>query len=217
MLLEAFRRAVPNLAVSTDIIVGFPGETEADFQATYDFLAKARYDSAFLFKYSPRPGTKSYEWGDSIPEEEKLRRLQAVIDLQEKISLEKNQKWVGKTVEVLAEGPSKKSNTGNGDSALMSPLRRGTRQDFEKNPAQGVNNGHPTWFGKSPQFKTVVFKPASVADGAFFMSPLLRGTPATGGQGVSIKPGDRVLVKITRATSHTLFGAGMSENVLETK
>ncbi|MGH8005059.1 MAG: MiaB/RimO family radical SAM methylthiotransferase, partial [Limisphaerales bacterium] len=108
-LLSAFRKAVPDLAVSTDIIVGFPGETEADFQATYDYLAQTRYDSAFLFKYSPRPGTKSYEWGDPLPEEEKLRRLQAVIDLQEKISFEKNQSWVGKTVEVLAEGPSKKS------------------------------------------------------------------------------------------------------------
>jgi tRNA-2-methylthio-N6-dimethylallyladenosine synthase len=156
MLLNAFRKSVPNLAVTTDIIVGFPGETEADFQATYDYLAQTCYDSAFLFKYSPRPGTKSFEWGDPIPEEEKLRRLQAVIDLQEKISFEKNQAWVGKTVEVLAEGPSKKS--GNGDG---------------------------TWFGKSPQFKTVVLKPKG-----------------------EIRPGDKIKVPISRVTSHTLFGAG---------
>ncbi len=163
MLLSAFRKAIPNLAVSTDIIVGFPGETEADFQATYDYLAQTRYDSAFLFKYSPRPGTKSFEWGDPIPEEEKLHRLQAVIDLQEKISFEKNQTWVGKTVEVLAESPSKKSGNGNG-----------------------------TWFGKSPQFKTVVFKP-------------------NGG----IRSGNKIPVPISRATSHTLFGAGEGETSSE--
>jgi tRNA-2-methylthio-N6-dimethylallyladenosine synthase len=165
MLLNAFRKSVPDLAVSTDIIVGFPGESEADFQATYDYLAQTRYDSAFLFKYSPRPGTKSHEWGDPIPEEEKLRRLQAVIDLQEKISFEKNQAWVGKTVEVLADGPSKKSGNGNGDG---------------------------TWFGKSPQFKTVVLKP--------------RG---------EIRPGDKILVPISRATSHTLFGASVGVNSSE--
>jgi tRNA-2-methylthio-N6-dimethylallyladenosine synthase len=155
--LDAFRRSVPNLAVSTDIIVGFPGETETDFQATHDYLARARYDSAFLFKYSPRSGTKSYEWGDTLPEEEKLRRLQAVIHLQEKISLEKSQAWVGKTVEVLAEGPSKKSS-----------------------------NGSHTWFGKSPQFKTVVFKPKG-----------------------EIKPGDKIPVSISSVTSHTFFGSGI--------
>lgn len=164
MLLNAFRKSVPDLAVSTDIIVGFPGETEADFQATYDYLAQTRYDSAFLFKYSPRPGTKSHEWGDPIPEEEKLCRLQAVIDLQEKISFEKNQAWIGKTVEVLVEGPSKKSGNGNSDG---------------------------TWFGKSPQFKTVVFRPSNIADGI---------------SNAAIKPGDKISLPISRATSHTLFG-----------
>ncbi len=160
MLLDAFRKAVPDLAVSTDIIVGFPGETEADFQATYDYMSQTRYDSTFLFKYSPRPGTKSHEWGDPIHEEEKLSRLQAVIDLQEKISFEKNQTRVGKTVEVLAEGPSKKSGNGEG-----------------------------TWFGKSPQFKTVVFKP--------------RG---------EICPGTKISLPISRATSHTLFGSSVAES-----
>ncbi len=161
-LISAFRKAIPDLAVSTDIIVGFPEETEVDFQATYDYLVQTRYDSAFLFKYSPRSGTKSYEWGDPTPEEEKLRRLQAVIGLQEKISFAKNQAWVGKTVEVLAEGSSKKPSNGNGGS---------------------------TWFGKSPQFKTTVFKPIG-----------------------KINPGDKILVPISRATSHTLFGAGVVGN-----
>lgn len=200
MLLNAFRKAVPDLALSTDIIVGFPGESEADFQATYDYLAQTRYDSAFLFKYSPRPGTKSFEWGDPIPEDEKLRRLQAVIDLQEKISFEKNQKWVGKTVEVLAEGPSKKSNNSN-DIPIVSPLRRGTRPDFVKNPARGVKNGHPAWFGKSPQFKTVVFEPSNIVGGI---------------SNAAIRPGDKISVPISRATSHTLLGASVGENSAET-
>ncbi len=183
-LLSAFRKTVPDLAVSTDIIVGFPEETEADFQATYDYLAQTRYDSAFLFKYSPRPGTKAYEWENptcgepcrTVPEEEKLRRLQAVIDLQEKISFEKNQSWVGKTVEVLAEGPSKKSSNGNGPAA---------------SPGMVSQSNH-IWFGKSPQFKTVVFK----ANG-------------------EIKPGDKIFVPISRTTSHTLFGAGVSKSTSE--
>jgi tRNA-2-methylthio-N6-dimethylallyladenosine synthase len=175
MLLDAFRKAVPNLATSTDIIVGFPGETEADFQATYDYLAQTRYDSAFLFKYSPRSGTKSYEWGDPLPEEEKLRRLQAVIALQEKISFEKNQAWVGKTVEVLAEGPSKKSNNNSFVGGTYSAAN---------------GNGDQIWFGKSPQFKTVLFKPVS-----------------------AIKPGDKISVPISRVTSHTLFGAGVKNEI----
>jgi tRNA A37 methylthiotransferase MiaB len=197
LLLDSFRRSVPNLAASTDIIVGFPGETESDFQATYDYLAKTRYDSAFLFKYSPRPGTKSYEWGDPLSEEEKLRRLQAVIHLQEKISFEKNQEWVGKTVEILAEGPSRKSSSvdgtaflsplpGKNTAALASsvPLTKGdTRPDLS---GRAGGQSHPVWFGKSPQFKTVVFKPTG-----------------------EIKPGDKISAPISRATSHTLFGAGV--------
>ncbi|MCI0331230.1 MAG: radical SAM protein [candidate division Zixibacteria bacterium] len=185
-LLSAFRKAVPDLAVSTDIIVGFPGETEADFQATYDYLARTRYDSAFLFKYSPRPGTKSYEWGDPLTEEEKLRRLQAVIDLQEKISFEKNQTWIGKTVEVLAEGPSKKSKSpGNGVSPVP-PTKGDARPDLSGRT--GGQSGNTIWFGKSPQFKTVVFKPSG-----------------------KINPGDKISIPISRATSHTLFGADMGE------
>jgi len=208
-LLDAFRRSVPNLAVSTDIIVGFLGETEADFQATYDYLAQTRYDSAFLFKYSPRPGTKSYEWGDSLPEEEKLRRLQTVIALQEKISFEKNQKWVGKTVEVLAEGPSKKS--------INNSLVGGTSSSrAQPRDSAAKGSGNATWFGKSPQFKTVVFKPCNstpVSVGGTSSSRAAcsersrgesRGSAANG-----IKPGDKVPVPISRATSHTLFGAGI--------
>jgi tRNA-2-methylthio-N6-dimethylallyladenosine synthase len=107
-LVERLRSAIPGLALSTDIIVGFPGEEEVDFQATYNFMAAIRYDSAFMFKYSAREGTKAYKWEETLSEEEKGRRLQAVIALQERVSGEVNQQTIGQTVEVLVEGPAKR-------------------------------------------------------------------------------------------------------------
>ena len=107
-LVDRLREAMPNLALSTDIIVGFPGEQEADFRATYDFMARTRYDFAFMFKYSAREGTKSYKWGETLSEEEKGRRLQEIIHLQEEIGGELNQQRIGQSVEGLVEGPAKK-------------------------------------------------------------------------------------------------------------
>jgi tRNA-2-methylthio-N6-dimethylallyladenosine synthase len=110
-LVERLRAAVPGLALSTDIIVGFPGEEESDFRATYDFMAAVRYDSAFMFKYSAREGTKAYKWGETLSEEEKGRRLQEIITLQEHISADINQQTVGQTVDVLVEGPAKRQQS----------------------------------------------------------------------------------------------------------
>jgi tRNA-2-methylthio-N6-dimethylallyladenosine synthase len=107
-LVARLRGAIPGLALSTDIIVGFPGEDEEDFRATYDFMAAIRYDFAFMFKYSAREGTKAYKWGDTVPEAKKGRRLHEIIALQERISAEVNQPFVGRTVEVLVEGPAKR-------------------------------------------------------------------------------------------------------------
>ncbi|OGC88983.1 MAG: tRNA (N6-isopentenyl adenosine(37)-C2)-methylthiotransferase MiaB [candidate division Zixibacteria bacterium RBG_16_48_11] len=107
-LLHKFREEIPGIAVTTDIIVGFPGEEEEHYQETYDYMAKTRYDSAFVFKYSPREGAKAYNWGDPIPEEEKVSRLEKIIKIQEQISLEINQRQVGKVTEVLVEGEAKK-------------------------------------------------------------------------------------------------------------
>lgn len=107
-LMERLRAAVPNIAFSTDIIVGFPGEDEDDFQATCDFMRAVEYDSAFMFKYSARQGTKAYKWGETLSEEEKGRRLQQIIRLQEGISGTLNHRWVGRSVEVLVEGPAKR-------------------------------------------------------------------------------------------------------------
>jgi len=109
-LLAQIREKIPHVAITTDVIVGFPDETESDFEETYDLLEKARWDSAFMFMYSPRPGTKAAEWPDSIPLEEKRRRLQLCIARQEQISLEINQRLVGTVQEVLVESVSKKSD-----------------------------------------------------------------------------------------------------------
>jgi tRNA-2-methylthio-N6-dimethylallyladenosine synthase len=107
-LVERLRAAIPHLALSTDIIVGFPGEEDDHFRATYDFMAAIRYDSAFMFKYSAREGTKAYKWHETLSEEEKGRRLQTIISQQERISGEINRQTIGQTVDVLVEGPAKR-------------------------------------------------------------------------------------------------------------
>ena len=108
-LVEKMREKMPTLAIGTDIIAGFCGETEEDFQATYHLVETVRFDSAFMFKYSPRQGTIAYrKLADDVPPEEKGRRLTAIIELQERISLEINKGLIGQEVEVLVEGESKR-------------------------------------------------------------------------------------------------------------
>ncbi|MDJ0953530.1 MAG: tRNA (N6-isopentenyl adenosine(37)-C2)-methylthiotransferase MiaB [Acidimicrobiia bacterium] len=119
--LEMARDIVPNLAVSTDIIVGFPGETEDDFAATMDVVAAARFDQAFTFQYSPRPGTPAATMGGQIPKEIVQDRFDRLVTLQNQISLEKNEAAVGGVEEVLVEGPSKK------DPTVMTARTRGNK------------------------------------------------------------------------------------------
>ena len=94
---------MPNVALSTDIIVGFPGETDADFDATCALMERVRYDSAFVFKYSPRPGTEAASRPDDVAQAVKERRNQAVLELQSRISREKLEAWIGREIEVLVE------------------------------------------------------------------------------------------------------------------
>ncbi len=108
-LIEKARRIIPGVSFSTDIIAGFPTETEEDHQATLEVLRKVRYDGAFMFKYSPREGTKAYKMKDDVPEEVKGRRLREIIDLQQRISYEVNQELIGKEEIVLIEGESRRS------------------------------------------------------------------------------------------------------------
>jgi tRNA-2-methylthio-N6-dimethylallyladenosine synthase len=109
-LVETIKNRIPDVALSTDIIAGFPTETEEDHQATLDVLRAVRYDGAFMFKYSPRENTKAWNMGDDVPDDLKGRRLKEIIDLQRSISLEINKELIGRTFEVLVEGPSKKSD-----------------------------------------------------------------------------------------------------------
>jgi tRNA-2-methylthio-N6-dimethylallyladenosine synthase len=103
-LIGRIRYIIPDAAIHTDIIVGFPGETEAQFQKTYDILAELRLDKIHLARYSPRPGTVSdRRMADDIPEEEKRRRYELIDDLHREISQDKMRHWLGQTVEVLVE------------------------------------------------------------------------------------------------------------------
>ncbi|MBR1800197.1 MAG: tRNA (N6-isopentenyl adenosine(37)-C2)-methylthiotransferase MiaB [Bacteroidaceae bacterium] len=106
----AIRRIIPDCGLSTDIFVGYCGETEEDHQLSLSLMREVGYDSAFMFKYSERPGTyASKHLPDDIPEEVKIRRLNELIALQNEISAERNAAQVGKRVEVLVEGTSKRS------------------------------------------------------------------------------------------------------------
>ena len=106
-LVEKIRAEIPNISLTTDLIVGFPGETDEDFAETLDFLREVKFDAAFTFIYSKRSGTPAATFENQIPDEIKHKRLKLLMDVQNQISLEKNSALVGKNVEVLVEGASK--------------------------------------------------------------------------------------------------------------
>ncbi|MDD7384313.1 MAG: tRNA (N6-isopentenyl adenosine(37)-C2)-methylthiotransferase MiaB [Actinomycetaceae bacterium] len=108
-ILERVRAAMPDASITTDIIVGFPGETEQDFQQTLDVVREARFTSAFTFLYSKRPGTPAAQMEDQVPDDVAADRYNRLVELQNQISLEENEKQVGKVVDVLiAEGEGRK-------------------------------------------------------------------------------------------------------------
>ena len=106
--IDALRMRVPDVSLSTDIIIGFPGETEEDFQQTLRLMQAVAYDHAYIFKYSPRPGTDAAAREDDVLPEIKAARHQELLTLQDAISLKRLQRFEGQTVEVLLEGPGKK-------------------------------------------------------------------------------------------------------------
>jgi len=106
-LIKKIREMVKSNAITTDIIVGFPGEKESDFEDTLDMLEKVRFDAAYIFIYSPRKGTKAAEMEEQIPSDVKKRRIMLVNEIQSKISSEINQQLVGTEQLVLVEGKSK--------------------------------------------------------------------------------------------------------------
>ncbi len=107
-LTDMIRKYVPDMGITTDIIVGFPGETDADFRETLRVMNSVKYDSAFTFKYSPRPYTKAWDMEDNVSENEKAARLTELIRLQKKHTLENYRNLIGKDVEILVEAPSKR-------------------------------------------------------------------------------------------------------------
>ena len=118
-IVEKLRSAMPDISLSSDIIVGYPGETDEDFEATMDMLRRVQYDAIFSFIYSPRKGTPAAEMTDQVPHDISTARFERMLALQNEISLARNQRFVGRTVRVLAEeishGDATKV-TGRGDS-----------------------------------------------------------------------------------------------------
>lgn len=110
-ILDSVRQAMPHAAITTDIIVGFPGETEEDFQQTLEVVEQSRFSSAFTFLYSMRPGTPAADRPDQVPEDVKLERYHRLLKLQERISTEENQKQEGRDLKILiAEGEGRKDS-----------------------------------------------------------------------------------------------------------
>ncbi|MBU0606244.1 MAG: radical SAM protein, partial [Armatimonadetes bacterium] len=118
-LVDRAREIVPDLALTTDVMVGFPGETEAQFERTLRAFAEIRYDQAFMFKYSDRRGTRAETMPDKVSEADKQRRLERLVAQQNVICRDINQAQVGQTFEVLVEGP---------DARHPEKLRGRTRQ-----------------------------------------------------------------------------------------
>lgn len=108
---EDLRSAIPDVSITTDLIVGFPGETEELFEQTLSFVSEMKFDAAFTFLYSKRSGTPAADMEEQIPQSVKQSRLQRLMDLQNDIALSLNQRWVGREVDVLVDGPSKTDPT----------------------------------------------------------------------------------------------------------
>jgi tRNA-2-methylthio-N6-dimethylallyladenosine synthase len=128
------RKAAPDLAITTDIIVGFPSETDAEFEETRAFMETIGFDNAFVFKYSPRPGTPAAEWDDDVPDDEKLRRNKVLLEDQDRRGQRINEALVDSVQEVLVEGPSLRNK------ARWSGRSR-TNKIVVFDPAEGCNVG----------------------------------------------------------------------------
>ena len=131
-LVDRLREAVPDLALGTDIIVGFPGETEQDFAETLAVVEKVRYDSAFTFVFSPRNGTEAAAMPDQVPDDVKRERIERLIDVVQRIAAERNAHRIGGVEQVLVEGPSRTDPT-----LLRGRTRRNTTVNFAGSATPG--------------------------------------------------------------------------------
>jgi tRNA-2-methylthio-N6-dimethylallyladenosine synthase len=142
-IVEALRASVPDISLTTDVIVGYPGEMEEDFQATVDLLNGVKFNMAFIFKYSPRAGTFSATLPDSISENEKDRRNKVLLDIVQKHSIEHNKTMLGRVVEVLVEGHAKR-----GENKFCGRTKHGDKVIFD---------GQVTLIGKFVNIKITDF------------------------------------------------------------
>jgi tRNA-2-methylthio-N6-dimethylallyladenosine synthase len=131
-LVAKLRAAIPDLALGTDLIVGFPGETEDDFQQTLELVETVRYDSAFTFIFSPRSGTEAAAMPDHVPDEVKHERLERLVEVVQRIAAVRNEQRIGKVEEVLVEGPSRTD-----PSLLRGRTRRNTTVNFTGSARSG--------------------------------------------------------------------------------
>lgn len=125
-LVHSIRKRIPGVSITTDLIVGFPGETEKDYQKTLELVKTVGFDSAFTFRYSPRPGTRAADLDDDVPENIKIERLEHLIGVQRFVTDEKNKTLIGHDVEILVEGESRK-----GGGQLMGRTRTGKTVVFD--------------------------------------------------------------------------------------
>ena len=162
-LVNKIKSYLPNCSISTDIIVGFPGETEDEFLETLDVVKKVHFDSSFMFKYSSRPGTKAAQYTDKVSEEEKQNRLERLIELQRENTLSANLKHVGKTMPVMVEKVSKKSDSqwaGRTDGNMWVIFDRGDEKikdivNVKIEDAKGI-----TLFGSRIHTKEIIYEAA---------------------------------------------------------
>ncbi len=131
-LVTRLRTAIPDLALGTDLIVGFPGETEQDFARTLEVVEDVRYESAYTFIFSPRSGTEAAAMPDQVPDEVKHERLERLVDTVQRIAADRNAERVGRVEEVLVEGPSRTSR-----SLLRGRTRRNTTVNFAGTASPG--------------------------------------------------------------------------------
>ena len=131
-LVEKLREAIPDLALGTDIIVGFPGESDEDFEATIEVVEAVRYESAYTFIFSPRSGTEAADLPDQVPDDVKHERLERLVEVVQRVAAERNAERIGRVEEVLVEGPSRT------DGALLrGRTRRNTTVNFTGSAAPG--------------------------------------------------------------------------------
>jgi tRNA-2-methylthio-N6-dimethylallyladenosine synthase len=132
-LVDRLRDAVPDLALGTDLIVGFPGETEDDFQATLSLVDEVRFDSAFTFIYSPRGGTEAASLPEQVPDGAKHERLERLVEAVQRVSTQRNEERIGLVEEVLVEGPSRTD-----PARQRGRTRRNTTVNFSGSAAPGA-------------------------------------------------------------------------------